>query len=383
MMMNRTMKRVLTLGWTATAAVALVACGDDGGSTTATAAPTQTQGATATVAPAGADAPAGDALNLVPASPEALGAPEIPEAIVSTSEGAEPFAAAVAKYQGLGTDAALGEFPRVVRHGKGETTIESQPTRVVVLDTGEIDAVVAMGLIPVGMPEESAPVYLEEQLADVATVGPWGEPDLEAIAALRPDLILTNSTRHDDLYESLSAIAPTVYGPQVGLVWRYNLALYAQALGREQEAATLVADYEERVRALNQALPSPRPTVSVIRVLADNVRYYQRSNFIGLLLTDLGFPRPEAQNVDDFALLNQSIETLRDSGDADVIFVSMVGGAENAYGQELLESPLFQSLGGVQSERYMVVDDSIWIAGLGYAASHAVLDDIEAMFGLD
>ena len=62
--------------------------------------------------------------------------------------------------------------------------------------------------------------------------------------------------------------------------------------------------YEERVRKLNAVLSAQRPTVSVIRVLNNNPRYYQRANYSGTILTDLGFQRPASQNVDDFALLN-------------------------------------------------------------------------------
>ncbi len=44
-----------------------------------------------------------------------------------------------------------GVFPRTLKHANGETTLEKKPTRVVVLDTGELDDVVTLGITPVGM----------------------------------------------------------------------------------------------------------------------------------------------------------------------------------------------------------------------------------------
>jgi iron complex transport system substrate-binding protein len=170
-----------------------------------------------------------------------------------------------------------------------------------------------MGLIPVGTLDYSSsglPPYLEGRLRGVSTVGSLAEPNLEAIAALRPDLILSNRTRNVKLYDKLSAIAPTIFGERAGLVWRHNFALNSQALRREQQAAATVRQYEEQVRALNAKLPSPRPSVSVIRVLDKDRRYYPRANFIGGILTGLGYPLPESQNVDDLALLKMILETV-------------------------------------------------------------------------
>src|SRR5690606_8973948 len=116
-------------------------------------------------------------------------------------------------------------------------------------------------------------------------------PNLEAIAALQPDLILSSIIRHEALYDQLASIAPTVFGVRTGVVWKQNFALHAQALGREEEAQAIVLDYEERIREMNEALPDPRPVVSVVRVLADNLRYYAIANFSGTILRDLGFPR--------------------------------------------------------------------------------------------
>lgn len=319
----------------------------------------------------------------MPLPPAALGAPEVPQAAPSSSPEADPLAEAIAQYEGLGTDAEPGAFPRTVVHAMGEATVEAAPQHIVCLDTGEMDTMVSLGLKPVGIIDWTGagapPPYLAQQLDGVEIVGSIAEPDIEAIAALSPDLILTNRVRHEAINDRLSALAPTVMGHAPGNVWRQNFQLYSQTLGKEVEAAETVRAYEDRVKALNAALPLPRPSVSVIRVTGETLRYYQRSNFLATILTDLGFPRPEAQNVDDFALLNQSLETLGESGNGDVIVLSVVGG-ESDFSRAMLESPLWQSLPAVQNDKVLVVDDNVWIAGLGYQAAALILDDVATFF---
>src|SRR5688500_8537336 len=88
---------------------------------------------------------------------------------------------------------------RTVQHALGETVIEGTPERVVVLDTGELDAALALGVTPVGSVRtdvsDELPAYIQDagvDPADIENVGTIAEPNLEAIAALDPDLILTN-----------------------------------------------------------------------------------------------------------------------------------------------------------------------------------------------
>ena len=74
------------------------------------------------------------------------------------------------------------------------------------------------------------------------------EPDLEAITALKPDLILGSKFRQEKFYDELSAIAPTVFTEKVGITWKENLLLDGKALGREQQAKDLLATYEKRAK---------------------------------------------------------------------------------------------------------------------------------------
>ena len=63
--------------------------------------------------------------------------------------GGERFGTADEETAKLGSDAEPGVFPRTVVHAKGSTEIAAKPERVVVLDTGELDAVITYGITPV------------------------------------------------------------------------------------------------------------------------------------------------------------------------------------------------------------------------------------------
>lgn len=325
-------------------------------------------------------------VDLTPTSPEMLGAPAVPTAAVSTASDAVPEAKAFAPYADFGTDAAPGVFPRTVRHAFGETVLEKQPERVVVLDTGELDASVVLGVTPVGAAEylsTGLPDYIAAREGDIQLVGTTAEPDMEAILALKPDLILSSKLRHNEsVYRTLSAIAPTVFAERPGVTFKQNFTLYAQALGREVEARGVMDLYENGVRDLNGQLPDPRPTTSIVQIRPDSVRFYMRANFLGQILTDLGFPRSEAENVDDFAF-DGSQEALGQYADGEFIILAVQGGESNEAAPEILAGPVWGALPAVQADNVLEAPSDVFIGGIGYGSAMLVVNTLAEHFGAD
>ena len=126
--------------------------------------------------------------------------------------------------------------PYTVEHAMGQTTLEAVPERIVVIDSPHLDALVALGITPVGATESGAgvgfPAYLADRLRDTESVGATSEPDLEAIANLAPDLIIGAQVRHEALYDKLSAIAPTVFSINSGTDWKEQANITAAAVNR-------------------------------------------------------------------------------------------------------------------------------------------------------
>ncbi|MEM8860303.1 MAG: iron-siderophore ABC transporter substrate-binding protein, partial [Chloroflexota bacterium] len=264
----------------------------------------------------------------------------------------------------------------------GTTVVPVEPMRVVVLDTGELDSVLALGVKPVGsvttFADGKLPAYLEGQTDGIEVIGTIAEPNLEEIVALNPDLILSNSERHQNIYNQLSRIAPTVFAETVGVVWKDNLRLAGEALNKQAEADALCAEYEARTTALRDGLGDPLPEISVVRFLPGQARIYQKASFIGTVLDDVGLPRPEVQDVDDFAIFIGDLEAIPEM-DGEVMFVSTYGTAEDTEKSNFMDSPLWQQLEAAQSDAVYEIEDDYWMLGIGMIAANQILDDMEML----
>ncbi len=277
----------------------------------------------------------------------------------------------------LGADAAPGVFPRTVTHARGTTRLERKPQRVVVLDTGEIDQVLALGIVPVGMatPNGTVPSYLQPQLAGSTNVGSLDGLRLEAIAALQPDLILGSQLRVDALYDQLSAIAPTVFSIRPGFPWKENLLLAGAALGEEAKATEVLNDYQRRADAIRARFTQP-PTISLLRFMPERIRLYGNFSMVGVVLSDVGLPRPANQDIDELAT-EISPERISEA-DADWIFYSSYGPKDGTAEGSVTGGELWNRLGAVQRGTARPVDDEVWFLGLGPIGASRVLDDLQA-----
>jgi iron complex transport system substrate-binding protein len=274
---------------------------------------------------------------------------------------------------------------RSIAHAMGTTDVPAEPRRVVVLDDGHLNTALAVGVTPVGavlaFEDGEFPSYLAEQASGIAVVGTISEPNLELIVQLNPDLIIGSNLRHEAIYPQLSAIAPTVFTETVGVTWKENLLLEAEALGREATGRQLLADYDARLADLRQQAAVDLGTieVSIVRFLAGDVRIYQKASFIGVILEDAGFSRPEAQDVDEFALTNVSLEQVK-LMDGDIMFVTIYGDPAETAMDQFLGDPVWSTLEVVQAGNVHQVPDEYWMVGIGIIAANLVIDDLESYF---
>lgn len=350
-----TISRRRFLGLTATGLL-LAACGT---STSATPAPASTT----TAAPAGAGARATPASTTVATT---LPAAPAPTATIAPTAAAAPT-------QPAGT--------RLVAHAMGETRVPASPQRLVVLDTGELDSALALGITPVGattvFQDGDVQAYLTPMTATVKKVGTIEQPNLETIAALRPDLILSSKLRHEKIYDKLAQIAPTVFTETVGVAWKENLMVHAEALGKRAEAEQLMAAYRGRLEDFTARLGPRREQtqVSILRSFPDHVRLYMKASFIGTILQDAGLPRPPAQDQDTFADRVTTKEALP-AMDGDVIFIMHFSPDKGSLLTQWMNDPLWQTLKAVKAGRVYEVPDDTWALGIGILAANRVLDDL-------
>lgn len=155
---------------------------------------------------------------------------------------------------------ATAEADITIEHALGTTVVPAGAERVVTWGWSSNDAAIALGVVPVAMPAQSyggddegvlpwVREAIEANGAEMPTILTESEdPPYDEIAAAEPDVILaTYSGLTADQYELLSEIAPTVAYPEVAwsTPWRDVVSIVGQALGRNDEAATVIADTEE------------------------------------------------------------------------------------------------------------------------------------------
>ena len=89
---------------------------------------------------------------------------------------------------------SASETVKRVKHAFGETEVPANPTRVIALGYTTVEAVVAHGVQPIGVPSGVVDElrHLSLDRATMSEIGDPNQPNLEKIAALKPDLILTS-----------------------------------------------------------------------------------------------------------------------------------------------------------------------------------------------
>ncbi|KAB2588814.1 ABC transporter substrate-binding protein [Streptomyces arboris] len=280
-----------------------------------------------------------------------------------------------------------GEAPRTVKTAMGDVKVPAAPQRVVVLDTAELDSVLTLGVKPVGATHADVDSgflnYLpKDQVTGITDVGQMMTPNLEAIAGLKPDLILTSKIRHGDKYAELSKIAPTVMTENTGYPWKENFQVHAEALNKKAEAKMVTDDYARHVADVTKALGGKEKAgateVNMVRfVEGADIRIYGKKNYIATILADVGLGRPAITDkaADGFSY-DVSPEKI-DLADADAVFHSTYGDPKKSKETQTTGSGLWKKMDAVKNGKVFAVDDQLWIQGIGYTAADKILSELQ------
>ena len=309
--------------------------------------------------------------------------------LVTGCSGGQPASEAQTVSQQPPEGASGGNGPAVeesytVKHAMGETTIKGTPQRIVMLTTQGVEALIALGVKPVGaVGSFTDPTtfydFVKPQMEGVTVVGSESQPNLEAIAALKPDLILGMKMRQEKIYRQLSAIAPTVFVEEPRGDWKENFLLFAEAVNKKAEGEKVLADWNKRVEEFKlKAGDKLNTQVSIVRFMPGRVRIYYKDTFSGAILRDLGVARPPAQDKEEFAAEVTKERIPEMDGDILFYFTYETGDGESSkLEQEWTQDPLWKNLNVVKNNKAFKVDDTIWNTSGGVIAANMVLDELE------
>lgn len=266
-----------------------------------------------------------------------------------------------------------GSFPTTVDHAFGQTTIETDPRRVVTVGWTDHEVMAALGEVPVGAVrinwggnEAGSTDWFDEAVTelgqDPADITRYDDSDgipVDEIAAMEPDLIIgSNSGMSQEDYDRLSRIAPTVAYPETAWAtpWRESVELVGQAIGRPEQAQEAITETEAEFEAAKEEFPQLEGTSFAWGWFSptdtSTIGLYNTIDLRPQFLTELGMvnaPLVEEMSGEENFSANLSAEQA-DTLDADV-FIFYTDGGFTA--EALLEDPLLSQIPAMASGAYV------------------------------
>ena len=255
---------------------------------------------------------------------------------------------------------------KTIVHDFGTTELKKAPKRIVILDNLYGEILDPLDITPVGATTGQADsqefsTLFKKQYKDakVVSVGWQGNPDLDKIAELKPDLILMTGEQ-EDLYDELSEIAPTVgYQINTDENWDYHETSLkvAEIFDKRDEMKKDLdrLDAREAVFAENVKAKFGNQKLMYLRVTDNDIRYYAYGHF-GYLYDTYHFNRAETFNPDDmFQVIDP--DKLKDIN-PDLLIVQ--ADSQELLDNKLKNNPVWSSLKAVQNNKVIYADYSTY-----------------------
>ena len=278
---------------------------------------------------------------------------------------------------------------KTIVHDFGTTELKKAPKRIVILDNLYGEILDPLDITPVGATTGQADsqefsTLFKKQYKDakVISVGWQGNPDLDKIAELKPDLILMTGEQ-EDLYEELSEIAPTVgYQINTDENWDYHetslkvAEIFDKRDDMKKDLDRL--DAREAVFAENVKAKFGDQKLMYLRVTDNDIRYYAYGHF-GYLYDTYHFNRAETFNPDDmFQVIDP--DKLKDIN-PDLLIVQ--ADSQELLDNKLKNTPVWTSLKAVQNNKVIYADYSTYMLGFGIVSQEAIMKQISDEWGLN
>jgi len=277
---------------------------------------------------------------------------------------------------------------REVTHAMGTTEVPDNPVRIAILTNEGTEALLHMGVVPVGAAQswEGNPFYphLADKLGGAVSLGTETAINLEVLASLEPDLIIGTKMRQEKIYEQLSAIAPTVMSETIGAAWLDNYSFYGSVIGIDDEAAAGIAALEARAGALRREVGEAiNEEISLVRFAPGRTRIYSDHSFPGIVLDLVGFARPALQRSEEtfVEIGKERIPEMR--GDRIFYFAPDADPQDSLSNlDEWLNDPLWLGLEAVKAGKAQRVNELAWNLGGGIYSAHMMLDQLAEIYGV-
>lgn len=278
------------------------------------------------------------------------------------------------------TSAGASSEVKTVKDAFGDVEIKGVPQRVVALDWVYIEDVLAVGVQPVGAADiEGYKTWVKVKVplgADVQDVGKRFEPNLEQIAALKPDLIIGVKYRHEKIAEQLKAIAPTLifdpFSPEATQdpykEMEETFKTIADVLGKKDEGNKMLDNLNAVYSSAKEKLKDNKAGANYVLTQAFSVenavtfRLFTDNSMAAHLMSKLGFTNAyKSDKLEEFGFSETSVEALTKVQEVSLITMNQTD--DNTLNNFMKDNPVWKNLDFVKENRIFALGGDTWPFG--------------------
>jgi ferric hydroxamate transport system substrate-binding protein len=269
-----------------------------------------------------------------------------------------------------------------------QVTLDQPARRVAVLEWQQVEDVLSLCVVPVGVADiEGYGLWnTAETLPEgVTDLGGRAEPNLDALYATNPDLVIAEATSATDeiitTLEQRDVPVLAIKGADVADPVKNMLdtfSLIGETLGRTERATQVTGEFEVHLAEAKQKITATGTTEFVYFdgwIQGGNVslRPFGQGSLVGELGEALGLTNAWTGEVDEAYGLGQTdIEGMTAVGSANLFYTGTEDPDADVIG-ELEKNPIWQSLPAVSEGRARAFPPGIWTFG-GPRSSQQVID---------
>lgn len=276
-------------------------------------------------------------------------------------------------------------FALTVKHDFGETEIPDTPQRVIALDWVSTETLLSLGITPLAIADTKGYrhwVAFPALPDTVKDVGSRREPNLEALTALKPDLIVINK-EHAAVYPALANIAPTVAFNVFNEEKKPLEALKAMTMtlgnifGKKDIAHNVINTMQQTFRE-DQARLKDAGLANISLIIGrfvgnTHVRIHGAGSLANDIVAELGLLNSWQENTNNWGFSSSGIEALAKHQQATVVYF---GPMEDIQKTAIFSTPLWKAM-RFSREKKVIALPPIWTFG-GLLSAQRMSNEITA-----
>lgn len=286
--------------------------------------------------------------------------------------------------------------PITLTDGRGEEIhLDAPATEVVGLEWGVIENMISLGVMPVGVADvEGYSTWVSAAPLDegVTDVGMRGEPSIDALVALEPELVIATTDLPENIIAQIEEFVPVLVVRAAAAErpvdqMRDNLMLIGEAIGKTAEAEPVIADLDiviaDGAAAIAEAgLDGAEFTMADGWVEGNNVsiRAFTAGSLVGAVGEELGLVNAwDLEGDPNYGLAVTDVEGLTNLGEVQFIYYS--NDAEQDPIEFLDGNAIWEGLSFVQEGNVHRLPDGIWMFGGPLSVTQFVEATVDALTG--